>query len=207
MHIKILQTIFTFVCIIIFGYFSYQSLSEYFAYKTVSKQNLDRQEFQLMPRICFSSRALAEKKLRRLGISLKEYTQGIWTSNFVNYSTASQYEIKQMVFPDLTDILCNVKIKSRINNDSDKYKTTNYKSTEILNQTDIQVEQLGYYYDFSIFCFGFPKSSFPFGIEKVYFSMKHDCEVDVVAPGNFYTFERKRNFMHILSSHNYLYQV
>ena len=57
------------------------------------------------------------------------------------------------------------------------------------------------------FYFGFPKSSFPFGIEKVYFSMKHDCEVNVVAPGNFYTFERKRNFMHILSSHNYLYQV
>ena len=208
MHIKILQTIFTFVCIIIFGYFSYQSLSEYFAYKTVSKQNLDRQESQLMPRICFSSRALAEKKLRKLGISLDEYTyEGIWTSNLVNYSTTREYEIKQLVFPHLTDILCKVKIKSRINNDSDKYKTTYYKSTELLNQTDIQVVQLGYYYDFSIFCFGFPKSSFPFGIEKVYFSMKHDCEVHVVAPGNFYTFERKRNFMHILSSHNYLYQV
>ena len=120
MHIKILQTIFTFVCIIIFGYFSYQSLSEYFAYKTVSKQNLDRQESQLKPRICFSSRALAEKKLRKLGISLDEYTQGIWTSNSVNYSTAREYEIKKMVFPDLTDILCKVKIKSRINNDSDK---------------------------------------------------------------------------------------
>ena len=207
MHIEILQTIFTFVCIIIFGYFSYQNLSEYFAYKTVSKQNLDRQESQLMPRICFSSRALAEKKLRKLGISLDEYTQGIWTSNSVNYSTAREYEIKKMVFPDLTDILCKVKIKSRINNDSDKYKTTYYKTTELLNQTDIQVVQLGYYYDFSIFCFGFPKSSFPFGIERVYFSMKHDCEVHVVAPGNFYTFERKRNFMHILSSHNYLYQV
>ena len=112
-----------------------------------------------------------------------------------------------MVFPDLTDILCNVKIKSRINNDSDKYKTTYYKTTELLNQTDIKVVKLGYYYDFSIFCFGFPKSSFPFGIEKVYFSMKQDCEVHVVAPGNFYTFERKRNFMHILFSHNYLYQV
>ena len=96
MHIKILQTIFTFVCIIIFVYFSYQSLSEYFAYKTVSKQNLDRQESQLMPRICFSSSALAEKKLRKLGISLDEYTQGIWTSNFVNYSTAKEYEIKQI---------------------------------------------------------------------------------------------------------------
>ena len=95
-----------------------------------------------MPRICFSSSALAEKKLHKLGISLNEYTQGIWTSNIVNYSTAKEYEIKQLVFPDLTDIICNVKIKSRINNNSDKYKTTNYKSTTILNQTDIQVVQL-----------------------------------------------------------------
>lgn len=96
MHIKILQTIFIFVCIIIFGYFTYQSLSKYFAYNTVPKQNLDRQESQLMLRICFSSRALAEKKLHKLGISLNEYTQGMWTSNFVNHSTAKEYEIKQI---------------------------------------------------------------------------------------------------------------
>ena len=47
--------------------------------------------------------------------------EGIWTSSVTNYSTASVDEIKRMVFPDLTDILNSVKVKSRIGKYSDAY--------------------------------------------------------------------------------------
>ena len=49
-----------------------------------------------------------------------EYTkEGIWTSSHANFSTASVDEIKSMVFPDLTDMLNDVNVRSRIGKDSD----------------------------------------------------------------------------------------
>ena len=204
MHAKLVEVLLMVICSLIFGYFAHQSLKEYLSYSTVSKQNWERQEDQLMPQICFSSPSLAVERLQKLGITFKEYTvEGIWTSSVTNYSTASVDEIKRMVFPDLTDILNSVKVKSRIGKYSDAYKKTKYTSEEILNRTDIKVVTLDYYHYFTIYCLSFPNSSFPFGIDKVYFSMK----VFVVAPGNFYSLDRKRNFMNILVGQNYEYQV
>ena len=161
-----------------------------------------------MPQICISSPALAEQRLQKLGMTREEYAwEGIWTSSNTNYSTASENEIKRMVFPDLTDILNSVKVKSRIGKYSDAYKKTKYTSEEILNRTDIKVVTLDYYHYFTIYCLSFPNSSFPFGIDKVYFSMKQESEVFVVAPGNFYSLDKKRNFMNILVGQNYEYQV
>ena len=137
-----------------------------------------------------------------------EYTkEGIWTSSLKNYSTASEDEIKRMVFPDLNDLLNSVNVRSRISKNNDKYKETEYKSEDILNGTDIKVVTLDYYAYFTINCFSFPNSSFPFGIERLYFDIRQKSEVFVVAPGNFYSFERKRNFMSILAGQNYEYQV
>ena len=98
-------------------------------------------------------------------------------------------------------------MRSRIGKDNDKYKETTYKSKELLNGTDIQIVALDYYAYFSIYCLHFSNSSYPFGIEKVYFSMKQKSEVFVVAPGDFYGFDRKRNFMFILPDQDYVYQV
>ena len=208
MHTKLVQVLLTAICSLIFGYYAYQSLVDYLSYKTVSKQNRERQEDQLMPQICLSSLSLAEEILQKLGLTFKDYTkEGIWKSSHANYSKASEDEIKRMVFPDLTDMLNNVIVRSRIGKDSDTYKETVYKSEEISNGTDVKVEKLDYYYYFAIYCLTFPSTSFPFGVEKVYFSMKWQSEVFVVAPGNLFSFDRKRNFMNILAGQNYEYQV
>ena len=208
MDTKLVQVLLTAICSLIFGYYAYQSLVDYLSYKTVSKQNRERQEDQLMPQICLSSLSLAEEKLAELGLTFKEYTkEGIWTSRLSNYSTASADEIKRMVFPNLTDLLYNVKVRSRIGKDNDKYEESEYKSEEILNGTNVKLVAIDYYYNFAIYCLSFPNSSFPFGIEKVYFDIKQKSEVFVVAPGNFYSFDRKRNFMNILADRNYEYQV
>ena len=94
-----------------------------------------------------------------------EYTkEGIWTSSHANFSTASVDEIKSMVFPDLTDMLNDVTVRSRIGKNSDTYKETVYKSEEILNGTDINVVKLDYYAYFAVYCLTIPSTSFPFGI-------------------------------------------
>ena len=142
-----LQVLLTTICSLIFGYYAYQSVVEYLSYKTVSKQNRERQEQQLMPQICLSSPSLVEERLQKLGITSKEYTkEGVWTSSLTNYSTTSEDEIKRMVFPDLTDILHNVELRSRIDKNSDMYKVTRYKSEEILNGTDEKFVKLDYYH-------------------------------------------------------------
>ena len=208
MHTKLVQVLLVLICSLIFVYYAYQSLKEYLSYNTVTKQNKERQEEQLMPQICISSPALAEQRLQMLGMTWEEYArEGIWTSSNTNYSTASENEIKRMVFPDLTDMLDKVKVRSRIDKGSDKYKKTEYKSEDILNGSDIKVVALDYYAYFTIYCFSFPNSSFPFGIEKVYFYMKQKSKVFVVAPGKLFSFDRKRNNMDILVGQNYDYQV
>ena len=208
MPAKIVQALLVLICSLIFGYYAYQSLSDYLSYNTVSSQNKERQEDQLMPQICLSSPSLAEERLQKLGITFKEYIKGgIWTSRLSNYSTARVDEIKRMVFPNLTDLLYNVKVRSRIGKDNDKYEESEYNSEEILNGTNVKLVAIDYYYNFAIFCLSFPNSSFPFGIEKVYFDIKQKSEVFVIAPGNFYSFDRKRNFMNILADRNYEYQV
>ena len=209
MHTELVQVLLVLICSLIFGYYAHQSLTEYLSYKTVSKQAKEKQEEQMMPQICLSSPTLAEERLQKLGITFEEYTkEGIWTSSHPNYSTASENEIKRIVFPHLTDMLNSLKVRSRIGKNSDKYEKAEYKSEELLNGTDIKVVTLDYYSYFSIYCFSFPNSSFPFGIQKVYFDMKQRLgDVYVVAPGNFYTFDRKRNHMKILAGQNYEYQV
>ena len=208
MQTKLVQVLLTAICSLIFGYYAFQSLVDYLSYNTVSKQNRVRQEEQLMPQICISSPSLAEERLLRLGVTFKEYTkEGIWTSSLTNFSTASEEEIKRMVFPNLTDLVNTVKVKSRIGKYSDVYTRTMYKSEEILNGTDVKFVKLDYYHYLTIYCLSFPSTSFPFGIEKVYFSMKRKCKVFVVAPGNFFSFNRKRNHMNILADQNYEYQV
>ena len=75
MQTKLVQALLTAICSLIFGYYAYQSLVDYLSYNTVSKQNKERQEEQLMPQICISSPSLAEERLRKLGITRKEYTK------------------------------------------------------------------------------------------------------------------------------------
>ena len=161
-----------------------------------------------MPQICFTSPYLAEKRLQKLGLTKHEYTKvGIWTSSLTNYSTATENEIKRLVFPNLTDILNKVKVRSRVGKESDKYQQTVYTSEEILNVSDIRVVILEYYWYFSIYCLSFSSSSFPFGIEKLFFTMKQKSLVFIVTPGNFYSLGRKRNQMNILADQSYEYQV
>ena len=161
-------------------------------------------------------------------MSHKEYEyEGIWTSSDGNYSTLSEHQVKRIISPDLNDLLLKIKVRSRINGDSDRYEEEVFTSEEILNGTKVKILELDSVEYFAIFCFHFSPTSFPFGIEKVYLHVnfyqyhisiliyiekvylhvKEKSKVFVVSPGNFYTFERKRNQMSVIPELKYDYQV
>ena len=217
------------ICGLIFGYYAFKSVAGYLSYKTISQHSRERQERQPLPQICLSSDQ-THQRLDQLGMSHKEYEyEGIWTSSDGNYSTLSENQVKRIISPDLNDLLLKIKVRSRINDDSDRYEEEVFTSEEILNGTKVKILELDSVEYFAIFCFHFSQASFPFGIEKVYLHVnsyqyqyhisifnhiekvylhvKEKSKVFVVSPGNFYTFERKRNQMSVIPELKYDYQV
>ena len=161
-----------------------------------------------MPQICLASPDLAHERLHQLGLTAKEYEdEGIWTSSHANYSELDENQVKRIISPELNDTLLKLKVRSRINEDSDRYKTEEFTSEQVLKGAEVEVVELDYKSSYTIFCFKFLLASFPFGIEKVFLYVKQESKVFIVSPGNFFTFERKRNQMVILPTHNYDYQV
>ena len=75
MHAKLVQVLLVLICSLIFGYYAFQSLKEYLSYNTVTKQNKERQEQQLMPQICISSPELRNvKSFTRIKSSKPNFT-------------------------------------------------------------------------------------------------------------------------------------
>ena len=196
------------ICSLIFGYYAFRGVFDFLSYKTISQQSRERQESQPMPQICLASPHLAHQRLQQLGVTAKEYEEeGIWTSSHANHSKLDEYQVKRIISPALNDTLLKIKVRSRTNDDSDRYKSEVFTSEEILKGTEVEVVDLDYDSYYAVFCFKFLPTSFPFGIEKVYLYVKQESKVFIVSPGNFFTFERKRNQMVILPTFDYDYQV
>ena len=162
-----------------------------------------------MPRVCLSAPDLAESRLDQFGISEDDYEeQGTWTSKMANYSHLTENEILKLIETKLSDVVTKVKTKKRVNPKSDKYVDESFKLDQISGGTDINLLNFGYYdYLGGIICFDFLLISFPYGIERLTFYTKNDLKVFLVAPGNFYTFERKRNVLDTRKDFTYRYQV
>ena len=85
MHTKIVQRFLSVICICIFGYYAYQSLTDYLSYNTVSKHSKERQEEQLMPQIYFSSPYVAERGFRNWGLPKanmprRDFGRAVWST-------------------------------------------------------------------------------------------------------------------------------
>ena len=161
-----------------------------------------------MPQICIASPDLAHQRLQQVGLTAKEYeAKGIWRSSHANFSELDEYQVKRFVSPELTDTLLKIKVRSRINEESDRYKSDVFTPDQVLKGTEVEIVELDYTNYYAIFCFKFLPAYFPFGIEKVYLYVKQKSKVFIVSPGNFFTFERKRNQISILPIYKYDYQV
>ena len=178
------------------------------AYHTVSQQSQQRQEDWPVPWLCLSSKSLPESKLAKLGITVDQYVEeGRWITKLPNYSHLTEHEVHQLVSKKRSDILTKLTVKRRIERNRDAPIKESYTPDEIINSSRISLMHLDYDKNFGIFCFDFLVTAFPFGIEKLYFYTKSKLKVYTVAPGNLYTFERKRNSFTIEDGFKFNFQV
>ena len=91
----------------------------------------------------------------------------------------------------------------------------NYDKITIFEKLDngssshhLELTSCDYYYSLQCFCINLSSSGLRSrAIQKLYVHMKTSAHVAVVAPGNFYGYERKRNEMYIEVGYTYRYQV
>ena len=86
-----------------------------------------------MPQIYLASPDLAHQRLQQLGITAKEYEGGgVWRSSLANLSELDEHQVKRFISPHLNDTLLKIKVRSRINEDSDIFKKEEFTSKEVL---------------------------------------------------------------------------
>ena len=133
-------------------------------------------------------------------------SRGHWQSNNSDLTEEQIYDRLSTRFEDIVERL-GVDVLHRDNDNYDKItifeKLDNGSSSHHLELTSCD-----YYYSLQCFCINLSSSGLKSrAIQKLYVHMKTNAHVAVVAPGNFYGYERKRNEMYIEVGYTYRYQV
>ena len=183
-----------------------ECITQYLRYETVTKNSEERQERYPLPQICISQAEISEKTLQRLSISARDYrNEGQWLSNKSHLDEEEIYEKLSTKFQDIVGRI----VLDVLRTDNDNYdkiiifqKFQNGTQLENLNLTSCD-----YYYSLQCFCINLPSQLKSRAIQKLTVQMNKNAHIAVVAPGNFYGYERKRNEMYTETGFSYRYQV
>ena len=141
-----------------------------------------------------------------LGLTARGYrSKGLWQSNRSEMTEEEIYGRLSTKFEDIVDKLV-VDVLHKDNDNYDKITIFQNGSTYSL---DLQPEltRCDYYYSLQCFCINLSSQLKTRAIQKLYVYMKKNAHVAVVAPENYYGYERKRNEMYIEVGYSYRYQV
>ena len=111
-------------------------------------------------------------------------------------------------FEDIVDKLV-VDVLHKDNDNYDKitiFQNGSWRSREYVPDPGNK-SRCDYYYSLQCFCINLSSQLKTRAIQKLYVYMKKNAHVAVVAPGNYYGYERKRNEMYIEVGYSYRYQV
>ena len=117
------------------------------------------------------------------------------------------YEMLSTKFENIVDKL-EVDVLHKDNDNYDRI-TIFQRFTNATNSLDLDLEltRCDYYYSLQCFCINLSGRLKTRAIQKLYVYMKKNAHVSVVAPGNYYVYERKRNEMYNEVGYSYRYQV
>ena len=163
---------------------------------------LDPEKYPL-PQVCVSQAEISNDALQSLGLNSREYrNRGVWSSNRSELSEEDIYERLSTRFEDIVDRL----VVDVLHRDNDNYdKITIFPNGS--SSGALELTKCDYYYSLQCFCINLSKELKTRAIQKLYIYMKKNAHVAVVAPGNYYGYERKRNEMYIEVGYIYRYQV
>ena len=156
-----------------------------------------------LPQVCVSQAEISNDALQLLGLNSKEYrNRGVWSSNKSELAEEDIYEKLSTKFEDIVDRL----VVDVLHKDNDNYdKITIFQNGS--RSHGLELTKCDYYYSLQCFCINLSSELNTRAIQKLYIYMKKNAHVAVVAPGNYYGYERKRNEMYIEVGYIYRYQV
>ena len=147
-----------------------------------------------------------------LGLTARGYrSKGLWQSNRSEMTEEEIYGRLSTKFEDIVDKLV-VDVLHKDNDNYDKITIFPNGSTDSLNvdekdRVKPELTRCDYYYSLQCFCINLSSRPKARAVQKLYVYMKKNAHVAVVAPGNYYGYERKRNEMYIEVGYSYRYQV
>ena len=197
--------LFRFSLTAVFAYKAVEIILHYLAYETVSQQKYVRQETQALPMVCVASPYWGKEKLDDIEIDIKRYQKkGIWTSEL---NTDDANTVYDFISPKLSDILAKVRVRRRRDVLRDSYENYDFLPEDLENGAGpkgLTIMRMDYYDEFKIYCLNISSDLQGFGVERVYlYSKDIKYNLVIIEPGNFYTFQRKRNLVKVLPGHDY----
>lgn len=183
-----------------------QCINQYLRYETVTKNSEERQENYPLPQICISQAEISEKSLERFALTARDYRhRGVWVGNSSALSEEEIYEKLSTKFQDIVERI----VLDVLHTDNDNYdKITIFE--KFLNGSqfeNLSLTSCDYYYSLKCFCINLPRQLKSRAVQKLTVHMNKNSHIAIVAPGNFYGYERKRNEMYTEVGFSYRYQV
>ena len=193
----------TFFCFLLFMYKACECINQYMQLETVTKNSEERQENYPLPQVCISQAEISEDALEALNMSSYGYrNSGEWSSNVSDMTEEEIYMNLSTKFEDIFEKL----VVDVLHKDNDNYeKVTIFDKGSVIK--DLEFTNCDYYYSLQCFCINLPKNLQAHAIQKLYVYMKKKAHIAIVAPGNYYGYERKRNEMYTEVGFSYRYQV
>ena len=202
-HVGKVKWTITFFCFLLFMYKACECISQYMQLETVTKNSEERQEKYPLPQVCVSQAEIPEEALERLNLSSYNYRyKGDWASNVTDMTEEEIYMKLSTKFEDIVEKL----VVDVLHKDNDNYdKITIFEKGRVIKELDFT--NCDYYYSLQCFCINLPVSLKAHAIQKLYVYMKKNAHIAIVAPGNYYGYERKRNEIYTEVGYSYRYQV
>ena len=195
--IQILKYVFIFTCIGLFLFESKDCISQFMKYETLTKTTQEKQENYPLPWICIEASSIPEHDFSKLGLSSLGYRQeGKWIGNSSLHDAESVFNAVSDSFEDLVE---SVGIEMAVNEHSDRYLSVSLSMKQLI------VNQCDYYSRLKCYCVHLNSEFTKNGVQEIWIKFKKNVVVSAIAPGNFYSRERKQARIRVEQGYKYEY--
>ena len=182
-----IHLLFPIVCTLLFIYQANECVQVYLNQKPLSSTFEEKQQLNPMPSICIEPNELNKTKFDLQRLTPQEYKdEGKWRSEHSDIDEAETYNFLSSSFDALVG---KIEVDKTTSDKSDAYTMLEIKEGSdgyVLTRCD-------YYYALKCFCINFSKEVRKHGIQRATIYFNSDLKFLIVAPKNYYSFNRKHS--------------
>ena len=194
---KILKFLFICACIIIFLYETQEGIRWYLEFETLTSTFKEKQNQHPLPWICVEAHEAPDSDFAVLNLTSDGYRkQGQWKNNLNELDEESSYNMVSKRFEDLFE---SGTIEAAADDSSDSYETHR------LTSRNVNTTRCDFYSRLKCYCISFPQFYRQREVQEMKLNFRSNVVVSVVAPGNFYSRERKQSRIRVEKGYKYDY--